>query len=179
VLEGQALTRLVTYAFVHDSWTHLLGNLWALFVFGCAVESRIGRVGFVFLYLVCAACAAITHAAIPPERTSFVIGASGAISGILGCHVVLEPGSRFISFVFLGICGFIAEIPGLFYLVVWLFFQWEGIQGQLVRSSDSCGIAWWAHLGGLACGMASGLMLRVGAGLLHRTLKPRGTFQWN
>jgi membrane associated rhomboid family serine protease len=167
-LGARSLATFITYAFVHAGWNHLLGNLWTLFVFGCPVESRMGSVRFVLLYITCAAFAVIAHATIRPDLTGTVIGASGAVSGILGCYIVLEPRSRFLSFVFLGFCGFVAEIPGLFYLGVWLFLQWDGIQRQLVSSVEYESIAWWAHLGGLACGVIAGLTLRMLAGIHHQ-----------
>lgn len=159
--DSRATMTLVSYAFVHGSWFHVLGNLWVLLVFGCPVESRIGHIQFLVLYITCAGFSAVSHVALCADSTSTIIGASGAVSGVLGCLLALEPRSRFLSFVFLGFCGFIAEIPGLFYMLIWLIYQCDGLQRQLVSQVDSEAIAWSAHLGGAALGVAIGLVLRA------------------
>ncbi len=152
---------LFTYAFLHASWFHLLVNLWFLIVFGCPTESRIGSIPFGLLYLLLAVLARFAQAAFDADPIRLVIGASGAISGILGCHLALCPRSRFLSFVFLGFFGFVCEIPGVVYVAIWLLLQWDGIQRRIVGDLDCDNIAWWAHIGGLVAGIGIGLALRL------------------
>jgi len=90
-----------------------------------------------------------------------VIGASGAISGVLGCYLALEPRSRVLSLFFLGIVFFVTEVPSLFYAGVWLILQIDGIQTHFLTGPDCRNIAWWAHLGGFAAGVSMGLARKV------------------
>ncbi len=156
--EGRFET-FVTHAFLHGGWIHLIGNMWMLAVFGSALETKLGHVRFLALYFVFALAAVLAHGLFQSGPPRPAIGASGAISGVLGCYVALEPRSRVLSIFFLGIVFFFTEIPTLFYVAVWLIIQIDGIQTHLLTSPECRNIAWWAHLGGFAIGGASGLLI--------------------
>lgn len=154
------LQTLVTHTFLHAGWAHLLGNMWMLAVFGAALEMRIGSLPLVIAYvlfgILAVLCQGVFHAG--PARP--VIGASGAISGVLGCFLALEPRSRVLSLFFVGIGLFLTEVPSLFYMGVWLLLQIDGIQTHFLTGPDFQNIAWWAHLGGFSAGVCVGLVGR-------------------
>jgi membrane associated rhomboid family serine protease len=151
----------VTYAFLHGGWCHLIGNMWMLLVFGMALESRAGHIPFAAAYLAFAILAVGVHAMMQTGAVRPAIGASGAISGVLGCYLALEPRSRVLSVFFLGIIFFLTEIPALFYAAVWLILQIDGIQTRLLTGPECRNIAWWAHLGGFASGMTLGILVEI------------------
>ncbi len=132
-----------------------------LLVFGIALESRIGSVRFAALYLAFAILAVLAHAVMQADPTRPVIGASGAISGVLGCYLAKEPRSRVLSVCFLGIVFFLTEVPSLFYGAVWLILQIDAVQSRLLTGPGYQNIAWWAHLGGFSAGVALGIMTNL------------------
>ena len=105
----QLLQTVWTHAFLHAGWLHLIGNLWILCVFGIALESRIGSLGLAMLYAIFAIVAVVVHALMQAGPVRPVIGASGAISGLLGCYLALEPRSRVLSMFFVGVPLFLTE----------------------------------------------------------------------
>ena len=164
-----AASTAVTYAFLHGGWGHLIGNMWFLLVFGMALESRMGHLVFVVTYLAFAILAIGVHALMQTGPVRPAIGASGAISGILGCYLASEPRGRVLSLFFLGIICFLTEIPALWYAAVWLIVQIDGIQTRLLTGPECCNIAWWAHLGGFASGIALGILV----GIVRRAVSHR------
>jgi len=150
----------LTYAFLHGDWWHLLGNMWMLFVFGWAVESRWGAGQFLIVYLLCAAGAAVTQAALMPEP-GLMIGASGAVSGILGALTVLDHRQRVLSLLFLGLFGVLLEVRVLIYLGLWIALHMDAVQSLYSSEGVAENVAWFAHLGGCAVGMIVALAVRV------------------
>jgi membrane associated rhomboid family serine protease len=137
---------LVTYAFLHADWLHLLTNMLFLWIFGDNIEDSMGHVKFLIFYLLCAVLAGLTHLAFHFNGNGPLIGASGAVAGVMGAYILLFPHAR--VFVLLRIVIPIPlPIPALWMLGVWIATQ---IFYVLIGSSEP--VAWWAHLGGVAAG---------------------------
>ncbi|WIY52641.1 rhomboid family intramembrane serine protease [Devosia sp. YIM 151766] len=139
---------LVTYAFLHTDWLHLLTNMLFLWVFGDNIEDALGHVKYLFFYLACAVLAALTHLLFNLDGNGPLIGASGAVAGIMGAYVLLYPHAR----VFL-----LARIVWLIPLPVpafWMLGFWIASQFFYVLASNGEDVAWWAHIGGFLAGMA-------------------------
>lgn len=142
---------LVTSQFLHGDWLHLLFNLWTLWLFGRAVEDRLGSLRFLGFYLACGVAAGLAHALIDPTSTVPTIGASGAISGVLGCYVRLFPFARLVLFVPVIFLPWFVEVPAIGFALFWLITQI--VPGLFALGYGvSGGIAWWAHIGGFAAG---------------------------
>jgi len=143
--------RLVGYTFFHGSWLHLSGNLLFLWVFGDNVEDAMGHVRFFLFYVVCGASAAVVQSALEPDSVSPIIGASGAISGVLGAYLVLHPDVKVKALLLKWLP---VRLPVYLLLPGWLLLQ---LASGFSRTGD---VAWWAHLGGFVTGAALLLPLR-------------------
>jgi membrane associated rhomboid family serine protease len=133
--------------FMHGGIAHLLGNLWFLWIFGDNVEDEIGRLRFVFFYLVSGVVGAATHVALNAQSTIPMVGASGAISGVLGAYLVLHPGARVRMLAGL----WLVRVPAWVYLLLW-----AGLQVLALTQANKIagmGVAYWAHIGGFGAGM--------------------------
>ncbi|AEH51023.1 rhomboid family intramembrane serine protease [Pseudothermotoga thermarum] len=147
----------LSHMFLHGGWSHLIGNMWFLAVFGDNVEDALGHVRFALFYLAGGIFAALTHFAFNLTSTVPIVGASGAISAVMGAYYVLFPYSRIISFVPLFFLPFLVAIPAAFYLFVWFLMQViNGLFDNILRS----GVAYWAHAGGFVFGILIGLWKR-------------------
>lgn len=144
-------TTLITHMFMHGSWFHLIGNLWFLWVFGDNVEDVMGRFRFVAFYILCGLAAAGAQMYSSPSSTVPMIGASGAISGVMGAYAVLYPRVGVHVLVFLGIFLQRMIFPAWLMLGYWFLLQLVGAVPTL--SGSSGGIAFWAHIGGFAAGV--------------------------
>jgi membrane associated rhomboid family serine protease len=159
---SQATLGIVTSIFLHGGWLHILGNMLYLWIFGNNVEDRLGRVGFLLFYLVGGIVAAMTQVAIDPQSTQPLVGASGAIAAALGAYIVLYPGARILSLVFLGFFYQLLNVPALIILGFWFVLQLISGFGSLGGDTASGGVAFFAHIGGFAFGMVVGFLIRVG-----------------
>ena len=139
--------------FMHGSWIHLLGNMLFLWVFGNNIEDRLGVARFLAFYLLAGVVATAAHIAVQPESTIPLVGASGAIAGVMGMYLVLYPNVRIRSLILLGFIVLFRDIAAKWLLGIWLVSQF------FVNPSD--GIAWMAHVGGFVFGVAAGLLLRA------------------
>lgn len=146
------LLSFVSYMFLHGDWMHLVLNMWTLWIFGDNVEDVMGPVRFALFYTVCGLCALLAHVVTSPDSTVPVVGASGAIAGVMGAYFFLYPQARVLTLILIVVIPFFVEIPAVFYLVLW--FLTQVLSGL---SSDGAGVAWWAHIGGFVAGM---LLLR-------------------
>jgi membrane associated rhomboid family serine protease len=145
---------IFTSMFLHGGWFHLISNMWALYIFGDNVEDRLGPMRYLLFYLVCGVVAALAHVYSQPLSNVPVVGASGAISGVLGAYLVLYPRARVISLVPLWIVPWFIEIPAVFYLGFWFFSQlFSGLLSLGMPISTYGGVAWWAHVGGFISGL--------------------------
>ncbi|HBL27961.1 MAG TPA: rhomboid family intramembrane serine protease [Acidobacteria bacterium] len=153
---GSALVSM----FLHGGWAHLLGNLLFLWVFGDNVEDRLGHFRFLLFYLLAGYAATGAHYAFSPGSTIPAIGASGAISGVLGAYLFLHPKARIVTVVWLFVFLKLIEIPALVYLPIWFGLQLlSGLTSLGAESAASGGVAWWAHIGGFVAGPVLLLLL--------------------
>jgi membrane associated rhomboid family serine protease len=139
----------LTSMFLHGGWFHLIGNMWFLWVFGNNVEDSMGHVRFLAFYLLCGVAAAATQTFMNPSSPIPMVGASGAISGVMGAYIVLYPRVRVHMLVFLGI--FITRIVVPAYLMLGYWFVLQLLGGGLA-SEEGGGVAFWAHAGGFLAG---------------------------
>lgn len=142
--------------FLHANWLHLLGNMVFLFIFGAATEDRLGRWRYLLFYLACGCIAAYGFALTYPDSLTPLIGASGAIAGVLGSHLVMYPRSRVITLV-LSVVPF--RLPAWVVLGQFFVLQWLSLQGQ-----DQSNTAYVAHIYGFVAGMVIGLLARRSSG---------------
>jgi membrane associated rhomboid family serine protease len=146
---------LVTSMFLHGSWSHVIGNMWFLWIFGDNIEDRLGHGRFVLFYLICGIGAAAGHILMEPRSMLPTIGASGAIAGVMGAYFVLYPHSRVLTLVPLFIYWEIVELPAIFLLGFWFLMQLFGAGIGTISSTsgaESGGIAFMAHIAGFALG---------------------------
>jgi membrane associated rhomboid family serine protease len=141
----------LTSMFLHGGWLHLLGNMWFLWVFGNNVEDSMGHGRFVIFYVLCGLLAAAAQVIVSPGSTLPMVGASGAISGVMGAYIVLYPRVRVHMLVFLFIFITTITVPAWMMLGYWFLLQLLGGLPTLARESG--GIAFWAHTGGFVAGM--------------------------
>ncbi|HEY6056838.1 MAG TPA: rhomboid family intramembrane serine protease [Candidatus Limnocylindrales bacterium] len=155
-----AILAIVTSMFLHGGWLHLLGNMLYLWIFGNNIEDRLGSVAFLAFYLAGGAVAAMSQVAIDPRSTSPLVGASGAIAATLGAYLILYPGARILSLVFLGIFYQLIEVPALIVLGFWFVLQIvDGVTSLGVANAEA-GVAFFAHIGGFVLGVLVALPLR-------------------
>jgi membrane associated rhomboid family serine protease len=142
---------LFTSMFLHGGWLHFLSNMWTLFIFGDNVEDRMGPFGFLVFYLLSGLAASLLQFAFGPGSTIPVVGASGAIAGVLGAYLVLFPRSRVVTLIFVFLFASTVRIPAVFYLGFW--FLTQVYYGITSLGAAAGGIAWWAHIGGFIFGL--------------------------
>jgi len=153
---------LVTYMFLHGSWIHLLGNMLFLWVFGDNVEDAMGHLRFIMFYLMCGIFAAVLHSWMNPTSELPLIGASGAVAGVIAAYIILHPK---VKVWVLALWRIPIRITAVWALGIWIAAQF----GNLLFESEE-NIAWWAHIGGLLAGATLILfMRRRGVVLFDRT----------
>jgi membrane associated rhomboid family serine protease len=142
-----------TNMFLHGGWLHLILNMWTLFLFGPAVEDRMGGIRYLAFYVICGIAASTAHAYFNP--TSFVpaLGASGAIAGVIGAFVRLFPLANLIVVIPIFFFPFFFELPALLFVGLWFLMQVVPGMLELLRPAAAGGIAWWAHVGGFLAGV--------------------------
>jgi membrane associated rhomboid family serine protease len=152
---ADALIPLFTCMFLQGGWLHIIGNMLFLWVFGGNVEDRLGPMSYLLFYLVCGIGSGIAQALFSWGSPIPSVGASGAISGILGAYIVLFPSSRILTLVPLFIFFFTARIPAIVFIGLWFLVQLLSGIGYLgeAGASASGGVAWWAHIGGFVLGV--------------------------
>ncbi len=151
--EGRAPQHVLYSIFLHGSWMHILGNMWFLWIFGNNVEDSMGRWRFVVFYLLCGAAAAGAQVLSDPASMIPMVGASGAIGGVMGAYVVLYPRVKVYNAVILGIFITTIALPAWVMLGYWMLIQLLGGVTALGRSGG--GTAFWAHVGGFLAGVAA------------------------
>jgi membrane associated rhomboid family serine protease len=148
---------IFTSMFMHGGFLHLITNMLFLWIFGDNIEDRLGRMRFLIFYLLCGTAAAYGHALTEPNSLLPMIGASGAVSGILGAYVLLFPGARIHTLIFLGFFVQVIRLPALIVIGFWIIIQF--INGILSKGFvGEGGVAWFAHIGGFIVGI---IMIRV------------------
>jgi membrane associated rhomboid family serine protease len=141
---------LITHMFLHGSWFHLISNMWFLAVFGDNVEDSMGRVRFVLFYILCGVTAAGTQIFFSDNSSMPMVGASGAIGGVMGAYVMLYPRSPVHMLIFLGFFVDRIIVPAYFMLGYWFILQ---VISALPTVSGDSGVAFWAHVGGFVAGL--------------------------
>jgi membrane associated rhomboid family serine protease len=147
---GRQTSHLISSMFLHGSWMHLLGNMWFLWLFGNNVEDATGRMRFLVFYLFCGLSAALLQVAVQPASNVPMVGASGAISGIMGAYLVLFPHVRVYTLVPLGFFITSFALPAWTMLIYWMLLQ---VAGGFLSSGEGGGVAFWAHVGGFVAGV--------------------------
>ncbi len=148
----------LTSMFMHGGWLHLIGNMWFLWIFGNNVEDSMGHARFLIFYLLCGLAAAALQVFSQPDSGIPMVGASGAIGGVMGGYVVLYPKVRVHMLVIFGFCVRTVAVPALFMLGYWFLLQLLG--GALSLGTKGGGVAFWAHVGGFAAGAVLVLLFR-------------------
>jgi len=140
--------------FLHAGWLHLTGNMLFLYVFGDNVEARLGHGGYFTFYLLCGAVAATAQVASAPGSQVPMVGASGAIAGVLGAYFLLYPRARILTLIPLFVFFPVVEVSAFFFLAFWVLLQVAQAYLSGGMGATESGVAWWAHAGGFAAGAA-------------------------
>ena len=156
-----AWATLLTYAFLHAGWAHLLGNMAFVWVFADNIEDALGHGRFAIFYLACAAAAGLTHVFVDPGSQAPMIGASGAVAGVVGAYLMLHPHVR----AWVLVLGPIpVRLPA-----AWLILAWAAVQVWSAVTDTEGAVAWWSHVGGFLAGAALVVpMRRRGVALFDR-----------
>ena len=149
---------LLTSMFLHGGWGHLGGNMLFLWIFGDNLEHRIGHLRFTMFYLLCGIAAGLAHIVFNSDSSVPTVGASGAISGVLGGYLLLFPRNR----VYVLTYGGVATVPALFMLGLWILMQFINGVGEIARTPETGGVAYIAHIGGFVAGMVLAPLLAAG-----------------
>jgi len=157
----KAMLMLFSSFFMHGGVLHLLGNMWYLWVFGVALEGNIGSVKYVMFYMIYGIVSMVFQVAFDPISTIPIVGASGAIAGIMGMYLVMKPFSKLVIW-FPPI--FFFHVPAFLYLAFWFWLQWMNMS-----KVDASGmmVAWWAHIGGFLTGVLSGFWFKISPNKRH------------
>lgn len=163
---------ILTAMFLHGGWLHLIGNMLYLWIFGNNIEDAMGHVRFVVFYVLCGIAAALAQALQDPGSVIPMIGASGAIGGVLGAYLLLHPKARVLVLIPLGILFPVIRIPAIVVLGIWFLMQFLE---SAATPTGGGGVAYWAHIGGFIAG--AGLIFafrRRGVAMLDRRKGPWG-----
>jgi rhomboid family protein len=157
---GPETLAVFTSMFLHVNLIHLVGNMIYLWIFGNNIEDKLGRFWFIGFYLIGGVVAVLSQVVIDPTSEVPMIGASGAISAVLGAYLVLFPGARILSLVFLGFFYQLIEVPAVLVLGFWFALQLVDGIASLGLAGAEGGVAFFAHIGGFVAGAAIGLLVR-------------------
>ena len=165
-------THVVTSMFLHGSWMHIIMNMWFFWIFGNNIEDSMGRLRFAVFYLMCGIAAALGQVAMDPSSPVPVVGASGAISGVMGAYLVLYPRVRVFTLVPLGFFLTTIALPAWAMLGYWIVLQFLGALPGLAGAQAEAGVAFWAHIGGFVVGAATIKLFASPAYLASRRQNP-------
>ncbi len=172
-----ALFSPLTSMFLHGGWFHLIGNMWFLWVFGNNIEDSMGHTRFVAFYLICGLLAAAAQVASGPSSPIPMVGASGAISGVMGAYLVLYPRVRVHTLIFLGFFLTRVTLPAYIMLLFWMAVQVIGGLPALSGANAGGGVAFMAHIGGFLAGVAL-IRLFAKPEFMHRRRRPIVVSRW-
>ena len=165
-MDPTTLLPFITSIFLHGSFFHLVSNMLFLWVLGDNIEDAMGHFRFFFFYIFCGICAVMAHALINPQSELPMIGASGAVSGVIGAYLVLHPRAMILTLVL----RFMVQLPAYVVLGLWIAFQL--FNASMAPETQGGGVAWWAHIGGFAAGIIMIFPLSRGGGGHRRSLIP-------
>ncbi|HZQ67726.1 MAG TPA: rhomboid family intramembrane serine protease [Terriglobales bacterium] len=150
----QAFFPVLTSMFLHASWLHIIGNMWVLWIFGDNIEDYLGHFPYLMFYLVCGFAASIAHILLNLGSSVPSVGASGAIAGVMGAYFILYPRARVLTLVPLIIFFTFWWLPAWIVLGYWFFLQFlSGAATAIATTSQTGGVAFWAHVGGFVAGI--------------------------
>lgn len=160
IIFGQDIYTLFTCMFLHGGWMHLIGNMLFLWVFADNIEGIIGTVNFLIFYMLGGLIASMVHIFFNPYSDIPMVGASGAISALLGAYLVMFPASKIKVFFLLFLSVF--YVPSIFFLGIWIVQQLiAGVGSINAIAEEASGVAVWAHIGGFAFGVLIGFLIRL------------------
>jgi len=142
----------ITNTFLHGGWLHIIANMWSLYLFGDNVEDRLGHFRFFLFYLLAGVAANAVHFVVNHDSTLPVIGASGAIAGVMAAYLRLFPLARIVTLVPVFFIPYFFEIPAYIFMGFWFLSQVFSGTASLAMAEGAGGIAWWAHIGGFIAG---------------------------
>jgi len=145
------ITPLFSFMFLHGGWLHIISNMLYLWIFGDNVEDRMGPFGYLIFYLMCGIASGLVQLFVSPASRIPIVGASGAIAGVMGAYLLLYPYGRVITLIFIFFFVQVVQIPAFFFLVFWFMLQF--FSGAASMAGQEGGVAWWAHVGGFLCGL--------------------------
>ncbi len=148
---GRQISHVITSMFLHGSWMHILGNMWFLWIFGNNIEDSMGHLRFVTFYLVCGLAAAMAQVLASPNSPIPMVGASGAISGVMGAYLLLYPRVKVYAIIPLGFIFTSVGMPAWVMLGYWFLIQI--VSGAMSVGGEGGGVAFWAHAGGFIAGV--------------------------
>ena len=154
---------LLTSMFLHGGFLHFAGNMLYLWIFGDNVEDRMGHGRFLAFYLLCGASAALAQTIMSPDSVVPMVGASGAIAGVMGAYFVMYPRSRIVTLVPIFLFIQLIEVPAIFFLGIWFLMQFLSGVGTLATAASrqpAGGVAFWAHVAGFAAGVGGVFLFR-------------------
>jgi membrane associated rhomboid family serine protease len=151
---------MLTDMFMHGGWMHIIFNMWFLWIFGPALEARLGRLGFLALYLMGGVTANIVHIATHLDSTEPVLGASGAVAAVIAAYAVSYPWARVLTIVPIGFIPLFIPVPAFLFAFVWFGLQVLEGSSELASPGMAAAVAWWAHIGGFVFGALVALVAR-------------------
>ncbi len=151
---------LISYQYLHGSWMHILGNMLFLWVFGDNVEDKLGKLKYFIFYTVCGIVAALIQVLVYPNSNIPLIGASGAISGVLGAYAVLFPRAQIITLIFIFFLVDVVAVPAAVWIAAWFMIQFISAMVSATHLSMG-GVAWFAHIGGFIAGVLLVKLMKV------------------
>lgn len=159
ITAGQDYYTLFTCMFLHGGWMHLIGNMLFLWVFADNIEAKIGSIRFTIFYLLGGLAASLLHVLFNLNSQIPSVGASGAIAAVMGAYLLMFPKSKIKILVLIFFRSF--SVPALLFLGLWFGQQLLSGMGSLAATSDTAGVAWWAHIGGFAAGLLFGYYFKT------------------
>jgi membrane associated rhomboid family serine protease len=165
--------------FLHGGWLHLILNMWTLYLFGPAVEDRLGAGRYLLFYLACGLFASLAHALLNPSSTLPAVGASGAISGLLAGFIMMFPLARLVIMIPILFFPFFFEVPAILFAAFWFVTQMMAGLAALYMPEETGGIAWWAHAGGFVAGLVLTPLLRQSKQTYRRYYADEGILGFN
>ena len=164
---SDALIPLLTSMFLHGGWLHIIGNMWFLWIFGDNVEDELGHLQYLIFYLICGLGSGVAQLLFSWGSSAPAIGASGAISGVMGAYLIFFPGSQMLTLVPLLIFFFTVRLPAIVFIGIWFVLQFLSGLGSM-QTGASGGVALWAHVGGFILGI---LLVKT---VMHPARRRRG-----
>jgi len=159
IIQGQDMYTLLSCMFLHGGWMHLIGNMLFLWVFADNIEAVVGTFNFMIFYIIGGVAASAIHIFFNPYSEVPMVGASGAISAVMGAYLIMFPSSRIKVLILIFFTT--AYVPALFFLGIWIVQQLVAGVGSLnPTTAESAGVAWWAHIGGFIFGVVAGFIAR-------------------